>query len=54
MEQSRSWEANRFAASQEMPHIFMEPENFYRTNKSLSWANSTQCPHPLQLPEVPS
>ena len=26
MVQSASWEANWFAASQEIPHIFMEPE----------------------------
>jgi hypothetical protein len=26
MEQSSSWEANQFAASQEIPRIFMEPE----------------------------
>ena len=26
MEQSTSWEANWFAASQEIPRIFMEPE----------------------------
>ena len=27
MVQSPSWEANRFEASQEIPHIFMEPED---------------------------
>jgi hypothetical protein len=26
MQQSPSWEANRFAASQEIPRSFMEPE----------------------------
>jgi len=30
MEQSPSWEANRFAASQEIPHILWKPKLHYR------------------------
>jgi hypothetical protein len=59
MEHSPSWEANRFVASLEIPHIFMEPEG------SLPYSQvPTNCPSPeptpsspynrLQLPEDPS
>jgi hypothetical protein len=35
MEQNPSWEANRFAASQDIPRIFMEPEgSLTRTTES--------------------
>jgi hypothetical protein len=52
MEQSPSWEANRFAASQEIPRIFMKTESSSNIltsarHLSLSWANSIQSP---QLP----
>ena len=41
MVQSPSWEANWFAASQEIPRIFMEPEG------SLPhWQASATCPYP--------
>ena len=33
MVQSRSWEANWFAASQEIPHILWNPKVHYRTDK---------------------
>jgi len=33
MEQSPSWEANRFSASQEIPHILRNPKAHYRIHK---------------------
>ena len=34
MEQSPSWEANRFSASQEIPYILWKPKAIYRIRKS--------------------
>ena len=41
MEQSPSWEANWFAASQEIPRIFMEPEGSLPPSQA-----SATCPYP--------
>jgi hypothetical protein len=48
MEQRPSWEANRFAASQEIPRIFMDPEG------SLPYSQvSATCPYPELIPSSP-
>ena len=53
MEQSPSWEANRFAANQEIPRILWDP-NVHARHLSLSWANSIQSipPHPTSWRSV--
>jgi hypothetical protein len=48
VEQSPSWEANQFAASQEIPRIFMEPEG------SLPYSQvPATCPYPEATPSSP-
>ena len=57
MEQSPSWEANRFAASQNFP-AFYGVRRFITAftsarHLSLSWASLIQSTHPIPLPEDP-
>jgi hypothetical protein len=48
MEQSHYWETAQFAASQEIPHIFMEPEG------SLPYSQvPATCPYPEPTPSSP-
>jgi hypothetical protein len=53
MEQSPSWEANRFSATQELPRILWNPKVHYRIYKrqppasALSQNNPIRAPNPL-------
>jgi hypothetical protein len=56
MDQSPSSEANKFAACQEIPRIFMEPEGslpYSQVHATCPYTKSTpSSPHnPLKLPE---
>jgi hypothetical protein len=59
MEQSPSWEANRFAASQEIPHLKLNPKVHYDIHKCpplvsiLSQLNPVHTPNILFLEDPP-
>jgi hypothetical protein len=50
MEQSPSWEANRFAASQEIPHMLCNPKVHYRIHKCPPPVPVLNQPNPLHTP----
>ena len=47
MQQSSSWEANRFSATQEIPHILWKPKVHYRIHNS-----PPRVPTPSQIDPV--
>ena len=50
MVQSPSWEANRFAASQEIPRISRNPKVHYRTHKRPPAVSILGQPSPVHIP----
>jgi len=50
MVQSPSWEANWFAASQEIPHISHNPKVHYLTHKRLAPVSILSQPNPVHIP----
>ena len=50
MVQSPSWEANWFAASQEIPRISRNPKVHYRTHKRLPPVSILGQPNPVHIP----
>jgi len=50
MVQSPSWEANWFAASQEIPHISRKPKVHYRTHKRPPPVSIPGPPNPVHIP----
>jgi len=50
MMQSPSWEANWFAASQEIPHISRNPKVHYRTHKHPPPVSILGQPNPVHIP----
>ena len=50
MVQSPSWEANRFAASQEIPRISRNPKVHYRTHKLPPPVSILGQPDPVHIP----
>jgi hypothetical protein len=59
MEQNPSWEANRFAASQEIPRVLLNPKVHYHIHNSSPPVSILSQPNPVHtptstLPEDPS
>ena len=52
MVQSPSWEANRFAASQETPRISRNPKVHYRTHKRPPPLSILGQPNPVHIPKA--
>ena len=50
MVQSRSWEANWFAASHEIPRIWRNPKVHYRTHKRPPPVSILDQPNPVHIP----
>jgi hypothetical protein len=50
MEQSPSWEANRFVASQEIPRVLLKPKVHYRIHKCMPPASSLSQLNPVHTP----
>ena len=50
MVQSPSWEANWFAASQEIPRILRNPKVHYRTHKRPPPVSILGQPNPVHIP----
>ena len=50
MVQSPSWEANWFAASQEIPRISQNPKVHYRTHKRTPTVSILDQPYPVHIP----
>jgi hypothetical protein len=52
MEQSPSWEANRFSASQEIPRILQKPKDHYRIHSFPPTVPIVSQIYPVQAPKT--